>query len=93
MAKAINRVSRPRPGPEWEVRQVEARTDWSSEVETCACCGASVDLTDPHVGADLDVMERDAREVREGPYTFTDCRAREGIDEVLDHVRDGVLFA
>jgi len=47
----------------------------------------------PHVGADLDVMERDAREVREGPYTFTDCRAREGIDEVLDHVRDGVLFA
>ena len=47
----------------------------------------------PHVGADLDVMEEDAREVRDGPYVFTDCRAREGIDEVLNHVRDGVLFA
>ncbi|MFC6864344.1 urease accessory protein UreG [Halomicroarcula sp. GCM10025817] len=47
----------------------------------------------PHVGADLDVMERDAREVRDGPFVFTDCKAREGIDEVLDHVREGVLFA
>ena len=47
----------------------------------------------PHVGADLDVMERDAREVREGPFVFTDCKAGEGIDEVLTHVREGVLFA
>jgi urease accessory protein len=47
----------------------------------------------PHVGADLDLMERDASEVRDGPFVFTDCKAREGIDEVLDHVRDGVLFA
>jgi len=53
MAKAIRRVARPRPGPEWEVRQVEGRTDWADEVETCACCGASVDLRGPHVGADL----------------------------------------
>lgn len=46
----------------------------------------------PHVGADLDVMERDADDVRDGPFVFTDCKAREGVDEVLDHVRDGVLF-
>lgn len=47
----------------------------------------------PYVGANLDVMERDADEVREGPFVFTNCKAREGIDEVLTHVREGVLFA
>ena len=47
----------------------------------------------PHVGVDLDVMERDAREVREGPFVFTNCKDREGVDEVLEHVREGVLFA
>ncbi|MFA9516408.1 urease accessory protein UreG [Halopenitus sp. H-Gu1] len=47
----------------------------------------------PHVGADLDVIERDAREVRDGPYVLTDCKAQQGIDEVLSYVRDGVLFA
>jgi len=47
----------------------------------------------PHVGADLDLMERDANEVRDGPFVFTNCKAEEGIDAVLDHVRDGVLFA
>ncbi|WP_247006045.1 urease accessory protein UreG [Halorientalis litorea] len=47
----------------------------------------------PHVGADLDLMERDAEAVRDGPVVFTDCKASEGIDEVLGHVRDGVLFA
>jgi urease accessory protein len=47
----------------------------------------------PHVGADLDVMERDAREVREGPTVLTNCRDGEGIDAVLEHVSEGVLFA
>jgi len=47
----------------------------------------------PHVDADLDVMERDARDVRDGPFVFTDCKAEKGLDEVLEHVRDGVLFA
>ncbi len=47
----------------------------------------------PHVDVDLDVMERDARDVRDGPFVFTDCRTERGLDEVLDHVRDGVLFA
>jgi urease accessory protein len=47
----------------------------------------------PHVGADLDVVEADAAEVRDGPYVFTDCMHGEGIDDVLDHVTEGVLFA
>jgi urease accessory protein len=47
----------------------------------------------PHVGADLDMMERDTQTVRDGPYVFTDCKAEEGIDEVLEHVESGVLFA
>jgi len=47
----------------------------------------------PHVGADLDLMERDAEAVRDGPVVFTDCKAGEGIEDVLGHVRDGVLFA
>jgi len=47
----------------------------------------------PHVGVDLDVIERDAAAVRDGPFVFTDCKAGEGIDDVLEHVRDGVLFA
>jgi urease accessory protein len=47
----------------------------------------------PHVGADLDAMERDVRDVRTGPFVFTDCRAGIGVDEVLRHVREGVLFA
>jgi len=46
----------------------------------------------PHVGADLDVMERDAKAVREGPTLLTDCRAGEGIDAVAEHVRSQVLF-
>ncbi|EMA26451.1 urease accessory protein UreG [Haloarcula argentinensis] len=47
----------------------------------------------PHVGVDLDVMERDANEVRDGPVVFTNCKDETNIDEVLAHVRDGVLFA
>jgi urease accessory protein len=47
----------------------------------------------PYVGADLGVMERDTRAVRDGPFVFTDCKAEEGLDEVLAHIREGVLFA
>jgi len=47
----------------------------------------------PHVGADLDVMGRDAREVRHGPFVFTNCKDEEGVDEVVEYVREGVLFA
>ncbi|MXR22276.1 urease accessory protein UreG [Halobacterium bonnevillei] len=47
----------------------------------------------PHVGADLDVMRADADEVRDGPVVFTNCKASDGVEDVLTHVRDGVLFA
>ncbi|WP_226022014.1 urease accessory protein UreG [Halomicrobium salinisoli] len=47
----------------------------------------------PHVGADLEVIEDDAAEVREGPVAFTDCKSGEGIEAVREHVDEGVLFA
>lgn len=41
----------------------------------------------PFVGADLGIMERDARLVRDnGPFLFTDCRAGEGMDAVIEHL-------
>ena len=47
----------------------------------------------PHVGADLDVMRSDAESVRDGPTVCTNCKAGEGVEDVLEHIRDGVLFA
>ncbi|MCU4926840.1 urease accessory protein UreG [Halobacteria archaeon AArc-dxtr1] len=48
----------------------------------------------PYVDADLDVIERDTDAVRgEDPFVFTDCKAGEGIDDVLEHVEREVLFA
>jgi urease accessory protein len=45
-----------------------------------------VDLA-PHVGADLDVMQRDAREVRAGrPQLLANCRTGDGIDAIADHL-------
>jgi urease accessory protein len=41
----------------------------------------------PFVGADLGIMERDARLVRNGgAFLFTDCRAGQGIDAVVQHL-------
>jgi urease accessory protein len=46
-----------------------------------------VDLA-AHVGADLEVMRRDAAALREGrPIVLTDLRARRGVGEVVDVVR------
>jgi urease accessory protein len=47
----------------------------------------------PHVGADLEVMERDAADVRDGPTVFTNCKTGESIDEVDEHIQSAVLFA
>ncbi|PSQ05098.1 urease accessory protein UreG [Halobacteriales archaeon QS_4_69_31] len=47
----------------------------------------------PHVGADLDVMRADTEAVRDGPTVFTNCKTGEGVDAVLEHVTEGVLFA
>ena len=48
----------------------------------------------PHVDADLDVMREDAEAVRgSDPTVFTNCKAEEGIDAVVDSIERGVLFA
>ena len=42
----------------------------------------------PHVGASLEVMERDAARVRDGrPFLFTSLRAGEGADRVVAEIR------
>ncbi len=44
----------------------------------------------PFVGADLGVMDRDARLVRGGrPFLFTDCRAGHGMDAVIEALEAG----
>jgi urease accessory protein len=41
----------------------------------------------PHVGADLGVMERDARKMRgDGPFVFTQVTKGVGLDEVIEHL-------
>jgi urease accessory protein len=41
----------------------------------------------PHVGASLEVMERDARKMRgEGPFVFAQCTHDVGVATIVDHV-------
>ncbi len=41
----------------------------------------------PHVGANLDVMNRDARKMRkQRPFVFANTRAGEGLDPVIDFI-------
>ena len=48
----------------------------------------------PHVDVDLDVLREDAETVRgEEPTAFTNCKAEEGIDKVIDNIERSVLFA
>jgi urease accessory protein len=47
----------------------------------------------PHVGANLDVMARDARAQRgTRPFVFTNLRSGEGVDEVVDFIREQGLL-
>jgi urease accessory protein len=47
----------------------------------------------PYVGASLEVMERDSRAMRGGaPFLFTNCKTGEGIDEIVQLIKDNVLF-
>jgi urease accessory protein len=48
-----------------------------------------VDLA-PHVGADLSVLDSDARAVRPGPILYTDCRSDTGVDAVVEWLVDAV---
>lgn len=51
-----------------------------------------IDLA-PHVGASLEIMERDTKRMRgDRPFVFTNLRTGEGIDEVIAFVEhDGLL--
>jgi urease accessory protein len=50
-----------------------------------------VDLA-PYVRASLDVMQRDARQVREDrPFVLTNCLTGEGLQEVADRIERAVL--
>ncbi len=47
----------------------------------------------PLVGADLTVMARQGAAVRDGkPLVFTNLKAGDGVDQVIDWIRHGVLF-
>ena len=51
-----------------------------------------IDLA-PHVGADLGVMERDAKRMRgERPFVFTNLREGIGVDAVVSWIRRDLLF-
>ncbi|WP_411035681.1 urease accessory protein UreG [Shinella sp. BYT-45] len=42
----------------------------------------------PHVGADLDVMERDTERMRAArPFVFSDMKRGEGVDRIVDFLR------
>jgi len=42
----------------------------------------------PHVGADLNVMERDATRMRAGrPFVFSDMKRADGVDRIVDFLR------
>ena len=46
-----------------------------------------IDLA-PHVGASLEVMDRDAKKMRgERPFVFTNMKTGEGVDTVIDFIR------
>jgi urease accessory protein len=52
-----------------------------------------IDLA-PYVGADLAVMERDARRMRgERPFVFTNLRDGVGVDAVVEWIRKDLLLA
>jgi urease accessory protein len=51
-----------------------------------------IDLA-PYVGADLDVMERDARKMRKGsPFIFTNLMSLEGLEEVIGWIKKYALL-
>jgi urease accessory protein len=46
-----------------------------------------IDLA-PYVGANLDIMARDAKKMRgERPFIFTNLRSGDGVEQVIDFIR------
>ena len=62
-------------------------------IETCDLLVINkIDLA-PHVGADLAIMERDAKEVRgDKPYVLVNCKTGQGIERVTEHIIRDILF-
>jgi urease accessory protein len=51
-----------------------------------------IDLA-PHVGASLEVMERDARRMRgERPFVFTNLRTGDGVEQIIAWIRSELLL-
>ena len=51
-----------------------------------------IDLA-PYVGADLAVMDRDAKRMRgERPYVFTNLKTGHGVDSLTEWIRNFLLF-
>ena len=51
-----------------------------------------IDLA-PYVGADLAVMDRDAKLMRGGrPYVFTNLKTGSGVDTLIEWIRHSLLF-
>ncbi len=47
----------------------------------------------PHVGASLEVMDRDSRMMRgDKPFIFTNCKTGQGIPELVKLIREDFLF-
>lgn len=62
-------------------------------IETCDLLVINkIDLA-PYVGADLGVMEHDAKAIRGGkPFAFVNCKTGQGVRQVADHIIRDVLF-
>ena len=62
-------------------------------IETCDLLVINkIDLA-PHVGADLAIMESDAKEVRGvKPYVLVNCKTGQGIEQVTEHIVRDILF-
>ena len=51
-----------------------------------------IDLA-PYVGASLEVMDRDAKKMRNNrPFIFTNIRQQEGVDEIINWIKTSVLL-
>ena len=51
-----------------------------------------IDLA-PAIGADLEVMRRDAQKMRDAsPFVFTNLKTHEGLDKVIAWIRRELLF-